>query len=73
MAELRNRLKDFRVARGLTQEGLARAVGVTRQTIIAIEKEKFVPSTRLALQLARALNVAFGELFSLEEGKGRRS
>jgi putative transcriptional regulator len=73
LAELRNRLKDFRVARGLTQEGLARAAGVTRQTIIAIEKEKFVPSTRLALQLARALNVAFGELFSLEEGKGRRS
>ncbi len=65
-----NRLKEKRLARSMTQEALAQAVGVTRQTIIAIEKEHFVPSVKLALELARALDANLNELFWLDGGKG---
>ncbi len=64
---LRNNLKETRSQKNLTQENLAAAIGVTRQTIIAIEKEKFVPSVKLALQLSIALNTPLEELFWLEE------
>ncbi len=67
--DISNRLKEIRLRKELTQESLAEAVGVTRQTIIAIEKEKFVPSVKLALQLARALDTALEDLFWLEDGK----
>ncbi len=68
--ELRNRLKDIRLQKQFTQESLADAVGVTRQSIISIEKEKFVPSVKLALQLAQALHVSLSDLFWLENRKG---
>jgi len=64
-----NRLKEIRLQKELTQESLAEAVGVTRQTIIAIEKEKFVPSVKLALELALALNTSLQDLFWLESRK----
>jgi len=67
---LHNHLKEIRLQRNLTQEYLAGLVGVTRQTIIAIEKAKFVPSVKLALELALALNASFDELFWLEESRG---
>ncbi|MCE5254910.1 MAG: helix-turn-helix transcriptional regulator [Actinomycetia bacterium] len=66
-----NRLKEMRVARNLTQEALAQAVGVTRQSIIAIEKGKYVPSVRLALELAQALEAPLQAIFWLAEGEGR--
>jgi putative transcriptional regulator len=56
--------------RNLTQEGLASAVGVTRQTIIAVEKGGYEPSVRLALVLASSLAVSVDELFWL--GKARK-
>ena len=62
-----NRLKELRVARGWTQELLADRVGVSRQTIIAIEKEKFVPSVKLALEIALVLGVSIQDLFWLEK------
>ncbi len=68
-----NNLKETRQHRGLTQEALAGMVGVTRQTIIAIEKEKFVPSVKLALELAAALDVPIGNLFRLDAAQGERS
>jgi DNA-binding XRE family transcriptional regulator len=67
---LRNRLKEIRSARLMTQEALGMTVGVTRQTIIAIEKEHFVPSVKLSLELAYALGVQLEELFWLEGEKG---
>ncbi len=67
---LLNSLKESRLRKGLTQEALAARVRVTRQTIIAIEKEKFVPSVKLALELARALEVPIGILFRLEDEQG---
>jgi putative transcriptional regulator len=66
-----NRLKEIRLQKELTQESLANAVGVTRQTIIAVEKEKFVPSVRLALELASALDTPLEDLFWLEHKGGR--
>jgi putative transcriptional regulator len=68
--DMRNHLKEIRLQRNLTQEDLAAVVGVTRQTIIAVEKAKFVPSVKLALELARALEAPVSELFWLEEGQG---
>ncbi len=64
--ELANRLKETRTTRGFTQEALAEQVGVTRQTIIAIEKAKFVPSVKLAIEIVAVLRVSVDELFWLE-------
>ncbi len=63
---IHNHLKEIRLQKNYTQETLAAMVGVTRQTIIAIEKEKFVPSVKLALELALALKTSFEKLFWLE-------
>jgi putative transcriptional regulator len=64
---LHNNLKENRIQKNFTQEYLAGIVGVTRQTIIAIEKEKFVPSVKLALELAFALDAPFENLFWLDK------
>ncbi len=68
--KLHNYLKENRLQKNLTQDALARMVGVTRQTIIAIEKDKFVPSVRLALELSRALDAPIAEVFCLENEEG---
>ncbi len=66
---LANALKRCRFDEGdMSQEALARAVGVTRQTIIAIEKGRFVPSTLLALKLARFFGKPLEEIFQIDEG-----
>jgi putative transcriptional regulator len=64
--KLINNLKEVRQTKNLRQEDLANRVGVTRQTIIAFEKEKFVPSVKLAMEIAAALDVPFGQIFWLE-------
>lgn len=58
-----NSVKEARSARGLTQEELARAAGVSRQTIISIEKGKYVPSVSLALKLATHFKVKVEDIF----------
>ena len=60
---LKNRLKDARTQKGLSQEELARMVGTTRQTIISIEKNLFNLSAKLALLLCIALDEKFEDLF----------
>jgi len=66
MAErLANRLRDLRAERELTQAQLAELVGVSRKTVNTVENGVFVPSTLLALKLARALKVPVEELFWL--------
>jgi len=64
--KLVNNLKVFRAKHDLTQAELAERIGVTRKTINTIETGRFVPSTVLALKLARAFDVSVEELFSLE-------
>jgi putative transcriptional regulator len=67
---LNNRLREMRLERALTQEALAQAVDVTRQTVIAIEKGRFRPSVELALRMARALQTPLDRLFWLDEDEG---
>lgn len=66
---IRNKLREFRARYRITQEELARRVGVTRQTIIAIENGKYLPSLKLAFKLARAFNVKIEDLFEYEGGE----
>ena len=67
MAEgLANRIKEKRAELGLTQAELAERCGVTRKTVNTVENGVFVPSTLLALKLARALGLPVEELFWLE-------
>jgi putative transcriptional regulator len=68
MAEgLRNRLHELRTERGLTQAALAELVGVSRKTINTVENGVFVPSTMLALRLARALGLPVEQVFFLDD------
>ena len=67
---LHNNLKEIRLLKNFTQETLAGRIGVTRQTIIAIEKGKFAPSVKLALELSHSLEVPFNKLFWLERNHG---
>lgn len=64
---LANRLKDARTRRNLTQADLALQAGVSRKTINTVENGVFVPSTLLALTLARSLGMSVEELFYLVE------
>ena len=63
---MKNTLKIQRAIHAITQEELANAIGVSRQSINAIESGKFIPSTILALKFARYFNVAVETLFILE-------
>lgn len=59
-----NRIRELRQARGpLTQEQLAARVGITRQTVIALEAEKYAPSLELAFKLARVFAVSVEDVF----------
>ena len=63
--ELRNHVRQHRARLDLTQQELAERVGVRRQTILAIEKGHYVPSTLLAFQIARVLGMRVDGLFEL--------
>ena len=63
---LKNNLKKYRTEKSLSQEELASLVGTTRQTIIAVEKNQFNPSAKLAYLLCTALDVKFEDLFYFE-------
>lgn len=64
---MKNRIRVARAEVRMTQQQLADAVGVSRQTVNAIESRKFVPSTLLALKIARLFGKSVEELFSLDE------
>lgn len=65
---MKNRIKVERAERDVTQQQLAEAVGVSRQTIVAIEKGKFLPSTPLAIKIARYFTKSVEDIFVLEDG-----
>lgn len=65
MERLVNTVQSLRMEAGITQEDLAERVGVTRQTIIAIEKGNYAPSVALALRLARHFRKPLEEVFRL--------
>jgi putative transcriptional regulator len=64
---MRNKIKVFRAMHDLTQENLAQVIGVNRQTILAIEKGKYVPSLDLAFRIARHFGVSLEEVFIYED------
>lgn len=64
---MKNILKIERARHSLTQQGLAEKIGVSRQTINAMESNKYVPSTVLALKIARLFQLKVEEIFLLEE------
>ncbi len=64
---LKNRVRELRTAQNLRQADLAHQVNVTRQTILAIEKDRLNPSIRLSLNIARVLGEAVSDVFYLEE------
>lgn len=63
---MKNKIKVFRAMNDLTQENLGAAIGVNRQTILAIEKGKYVPSLDLAFKIARYFGVNIEEMFIYE-------
>ena len=69
-----NRIRALRFAHGeMTQAQLAQHIGVTRQTVIAIEQGRYSPSLEMAFQIARVFNVALDEVFQYPDGEGEQS
>ena len=66
---LKNNLKEVRQKKCLTQEELGSSVGVSRQTIISIEKYRYKPTLELAMKIAEKLNIRIEKLFYFEEIK----
>jgi putative transcriptional regulator len=64
---LHARIREHRARLGLTQEQLAKSVGVRRETIVFLEAGKYNPSLKLAMDVARELGVTVEEIFSFEE------
>ena len=64
---MRNRLKIERAIKNLTQDDLAKLIGVSRQTINSIEKGRYVPSTVLAIKISKIFEKPVNEIFELED------
>jgi putative transcriptional regulator len=64
-----NRIRALREAAGITQADLARRIGVTRQTVIAIEQERYSPTLELAFQIARVFDLGLDDVFHYPEGE----
>ena len=67
MGDVRNRVRELRLDRGWTQQQLADAVGVSRQSINSIECNRYVPSLELALTFAKVFACSMESIFELEE------
>lgn len=61
---VRNHIRELRANDEMTQQQLADSVGVTRQTIVAIEKDRYSPSLEVAFRIANALGVSLTEVFT---------
>ena len=66
---MKNRIRVLRAEHEMTQEQLAALVGVTRNTIISIEKDKYCPSLKLGFRIARIFNVDINDVFTYEDDK----
>ena len=67
MTAMKTRMRELRGERGLSQEALAEAVDVTRQTILFLEKGRYNPSLRLAWRISAVLGSPIEEIFSFED------
>jgi putative transcriptional regulator len=68
---VRTKLKVYRAMHDLTQEDLAKEIGITRQTIIAIEKGKYNPSLELAFKIARYFEVNIEDIFIFDQNRNK--
>jgi putative transcriptional regulator len=66
MPAIRNKIRELRAAREMTQQELADRVGVTRQTVIAIEQDRYSPSLETAFKVAMVLDVPFEQCFQYD-------
>lgn len=64
-----NRIRALRESVGITQADLARRIGITRQTVIAIEQERYSPTLELAFQIARVFDAGLDDVFQYPEGE----
>jgi len=64
---MKNKIRELRTERGMTQEQLAKAVGVSRQSVIAIENGKYDPSLELAYRIAKTFGKSIEEIFLFGE------
>ena len=64
---LKTKIREFRAKANFTQEDLAKAVGVRRETIVHLEKGKYNPSLKLAYDVAKTLNTTIDEIFTFTE------
>jgi putative transcriptional regulator len=64
--EILNKVGELRKKKGITQEGFGEAIGVTRQTIIAIEKGNYVPSLMLALHISQFFQLKVEDIFKIK-------
>ncbi len=71
MAAIRNQIRELRALRAMTQQELADQVGVTRQTVIAMEQDKYSPSLETAFKVAIALGVSLEQCFQYESRSKR--
>ncbi|MFC5711790.1 helix-turn-helix transcriptional regulator [Thalassorhabdus alkalitolerans] len=67
---MKNRMKQLRQEKGFSQEQMAEMLGVSRQTIISIEKERYNPSLPLAIQIARCFDTIVERVFLLDDDEG---
>jgi putative transcriptional regulator len=72
MPGLRNTLRDLRATRSMTQQELADAISVTRQTVIAIELDKYSPSLETAFRIARVFAVPLEQVFQYDPPHGKK-
>ena len=71
-SRIRNTIRELRAARSMTQQDLADLIYVTRQTVIAIEGDKYSPSLEVAFRIAHVFNVPLDQVFQYEAPSGRR-
>ncbi|MFZ2024869.1 MAG: helix-turn-helix transcriptional regulator [Microgenomates group bacterium] len=67
---MKNKIKVYRAIKGLTQEELAEKIGVTRQTVNAIESDKYLPSLGLAFKIARLFHTTVEDVFIYDDKEG---
>jgi len=72
MPGLRNTIRELRADRNMTQQDLADTIGVTRQTVIAIELDKYSPSLETAFRIARVFGVPLEQVFQYEAVRGKK-
>jgi putative transcriptional regulator len=71
-SRIRNTIRELRAGRGMTQQELADLISVTRQTVVAIEGDKYSPSLEVAFRIAVVFGVPLEQVFQYDAPRGKR-